>query len=130
MTYLSSASHDSCPPTERFKDAIATYEQALELVSPGNWLFEDLKLRLVGVYEDIGDLAGLVNYLNAKLEQNPADLEFRDLLAETHTRMSKFDEAEKQYKLILERNPRGSVTYEKLIALYTRTARAANITSQ
>ena len=38
---------------EKFKDSIATYEQALELVSPGNWLFEDLKLRLVGVYEEV-----------------------------------------------------------------------------
>ena len=113
--------------SERFKDAISTYEQALELVAPGNWLFEDLKLRLVGVYEDIGDLAGLVKYLNAKLEQNPADLEFRDLLAETYARMAKFDEAEKQYKLILERNPRGSATYEKLIGLYTRTAKKAEL---
>ncbi len=113
--------------SERFKDAIVTYELALDLVSPGNWLFEDLKLRLVGVYEDIGDLEGLVKYINAKLEQNPGDLEFRDLLAETYTRMSKFDEAEKQYQLMLERNPRGSVTYEKLLALYTRMAKKAEI---
>ena len=113
--------------SEKFKEAIATYEQALELVSPGNWLFEDLKLRLVGVYEDIGDLAGLAKYITAKLEQNPGDIEFRDLLAETYVRMAKFDEAEKQYRFVLERNPRSSSTYEKLIGLYTRMGKKLEV---
>jgi tetratricopeptide (TPR) repeat protein len=112
---------------EKFKDAIATYEQALELVAPGNWLFEDLKLRLVGVYEDIGDLAGLVAYVKARLEQNPGDIEFRDLLAETHTRMAKFEDAEKEYRAILERNPRSSSVHEKLLALHTRTGKKAEV---
>jgi tetratricopeptide (TPR) repeat protein len=112
---------------EKFKDAIATYEQALELVAPGNWLFEDLKLRLVGVYEDIGDLAGLVKYVTAKLELNQGDLEFRDLLAETYARMARFDDAEKQYRAIVERNPKNTTPYEKLIGLYTRTARKADV---
>ncbi len=111
---------------EKFKDAIATYEQALELVAPGNWLFEDLKIRLVGVYEDIGDLAGLVKYVNARLEQNAGDIEFRDLLAETYTRMAKFADAEKEYRAILERNPRNSSTYEKLLALHLRTGQKTN----
>jgi tetratricopeptide (TPR) repeat protein len=112
---------------EKFTDAIATYEQALGLVSPGNWLFEDLKLRLVGVYEDIGDLAGLIKYVNSRLEQNPGDVEFRDLLAETYSRMSKFDEADKQFKAILGRNPRSTATYEKMLALYTGTGRTNDV---
>lgn len=105
---------------ERFPEAIAAYEAALELVSPGNWLFEDVKLRLVQVYEDMGDLAGLVKYISARLKQNPADIEFRDLLAETHLRMNRFDKAESEYLAILERNPRHAPTFEKLIALYQR----------
>ncbi len=105
---------------ERFPEAIASYEAALELVSPGNWLFEDVKLRLVQVYEDMGDLAGLVKYILARLRQNPADLEFRDLLAETHLRMNRLDKAESEYRVILERNPRHAPTFEKLIALYQR----------
>lgn len=105
---------------ERFPQAIASYEAALELVSPGNWLFEDVKLRLVQVYEDMGDLAGLVKYVSARLQQNPADLEFRDLLAETHLRMNRLDKAESEYRAILQRNPRHAPTFEKLIALYQR----------
>lgn len=110
---------------EKFKDAIATFEEALGLVSPGNWLFEDIKLKLVGVYEDIGDLAGLAKYAEARLAQNAGDVEFRDLLAETLTRMAKFDDAEKQYRTILERNPRNSAVYEKLLALHTRNGKKA-----
>ncbi len=106
---------------EKPQEAIATYEQALGLAAPGNWLFEDLKLRLVGVYEEIGDLGGLARYLEARLAQNPADAEFRDLLAETCLRMARFDAAEAHYRELLERNPRQSTVYEKLINLYTRT---------
>lgn len=105
---------------ERFPEAIAAYEAALELVSPGNWLFEDVKLRLVQVYEDVGDLAGLIEYVSARLKQNPADVEFRDLLAEMHLRMNRLEKAESEYLAILERNPRHAPTFEKLIALYQR----------
>ena len=113
---------------ERFPQAIAAYEAALELVSPGNWLFEDVKLRLVQVYEDMGDLAGLVQYVSARLKQNPADAEFRDLLAETHLRMNHLDKAEGEYRAILERNPRHAPTFEKLIALYQRLQQPEKMT--
>jgi tetratricopeptide (TPR) repeat protein len=103
---------------EKYPEAIASYESALELVSPGNWLFEDLKLRLVQVYEDMGDLAGLVDYINARLSQDPADTDFRDLLAETYRRMNRLEEAESEYQAILERDPRHAPTFEKLIELY------------
>lgn len=112
---------------ERHTDAIANYEKALGMVAPGNWLFEDLKLRLVGVYQDMGDLNGLVNYTQARLEQSPTDLEFRDLLAETFSRMAKFPEAEAEYRFILERNPRHATTYEKLIGLYNRMKKESEI---
>ena len=112
---------------ENFSEAIATYETALELVSPGNWLFEDLKLRLVQVYEDMGDLTGLVNYVKARLDQNPTDIEFRDLLAETYLRMNQLNDAEAEYLSILERNPRHATTFEKLIGLYQRLDQAEKV---
>ncbi|GMU93059.1 MAG: hypothetical protein AMXMBFR4_21170 [Candidatus Hydrogenedentota bacterium] len=108
---------------EKYPDAIATFEKALELVAPGNWLFEDLKVRLVTVYQDMGDLEGLARYVQEKLAVASGDLEFRDLLAETYTRMTKFDLAEAEYKSILERDPQRSAAYEKLIALYQRMER-------
>lgn len=112
---------------EKHKEAIAVLEEALALVSPGNWLFEDLKLRLVTVYEDMGDLSGLVKYIQAKLEQAPTDLEFRELLAETFGRMAKLDLAEKEHRFILERNPRSTGAYEKLIALHSRMGKTNEV---
>lgn len=112
---------------EAYPEAIAAFEQALDLVSPGNWLFEDLKMRLVGVYQDLGDLQGLATYINEKLEANPADTEFRDLLAETYTRMTKFAEAEAEHKKILERDPTRIATHEHLITLYERMERPDDV---
>ncbi len=114
---------------EDYPEAIAAFEQALDLVSPGNWLFEDLKMRLVGVYQDLGDLQGLATYLSEKLEANPADTEFRDLLAETYTRMTKFAEAEAEHKKILERDPTRIATHEHLITLYERMERPDDVTA-
>lgn len=112
---------------EAYPEAIAAFEQALDLVAPGNWLFEDLKMRLVGVYQDLGDLQGLATYINEKLESNPADTEFRDLLAETYTRMTKFAEAEAEHKKILERDPTRIATHEHLITLYERMERPDDV---
>ena len=105
---------------EQHEAAIASYEKGLEMVAPGNWLFEDLKLRLVSVYQDLGDLEGLSRYLIEKIEAVPADIEFRDLLAETYTRMGSLELAESEYRTILERNPGKTDTYEKRIALSTQ----------
>lgn len=103
---------------ERYAEAIATYEKALGLAAPGNWLFEDVKQRLVSVYQDLGDLQGLVDYLHARISATPSDIEFRDLLAETYRRMEKPDLAETEWKTILERAPKRTDVYEKLIDLF------------
>jgi len=108
---------------EKHAEAITAYEEALDLVAPGNWLFEDLKNRLVAVYQDLGDLQGLADYLVARIEDAPGDIEFRDLLGETYSRMGAFEKAEVEYDAILERFPGRTSVYEKLLALYARTDR-------
>ena len=108
---------------EKHAEAIAAYEDALGLVAPGNWLFEDLKNRLVAVYQDLGDLQGLADYLSARIDDAPGDIEFRDLLGETFSRMGAFDKAETEYEAILDRFPGRTSVYERLLALYARTER-------
>ncbi|HQH71223.1 MAG TPA: tetratricopeptide repeat protein, partial [bacterium] len=105
---------------ENFTEAIAAFEQALDLVSPGHWLFEDLKTSLINVYQDMGDLAGFEKYLLAKLEQAPSAVEYRNLLAEVYIRLNRWDRAEQEYRAVLERDPRQPKVYENLIALYGR----------
>ncbi|MBX7257429.1 MAG: tetratricopeptide repeat protein, partial [Candidatus Hydrogenedentes bacterium] len=103
-----------------YPDAIAAYEKALGLAAPGNWLFEDVKERLVGVYERMGDLEGLEKYLEAQIAAMPSNLDFPDLLAETFTRRGKLPEAEAVLQRVLERAPGHIPTCERLIALYAR----------
>lgn len=106
---------------ERHAEAIAAYEKAFDLVAPGNWMFEDLKQRLVTVYQDQGDLKGLLSYLDSRIESQPADLDLRPLRAETYRRLQRDDDAEKELLFILERRPRDAATYEELLALYRET---------
>lgn len=105
---------------EAYPEAITAYEEALGLVAPGNWLFEDLKLRLVSVYENLGDLEGLAAYLRERIAGAPGDVEFRALLGETYLRMKRYGDAEAEYTAILERDPGRIATYERLIDLHER----------
>ena len=108
---------------EDYGGAIAAFEAGLELAAPGNWLFEDLKGRLVSVYDAMGDLDGLATYLQARLEGNPADLEFQELLAETHMRRGDMVEAEAVLRGVLSRSPDRRSAFEMLIRLYDREER-------
>lgn len=90
---------------EDYAAAIAAFEAGLDLAAPGNWLFEDLKDRLVAVYETTGDLDGLAAYLDARLAENPADPGFQELLAETHMRRGDNAAAEAVLADVLARSP-------------------------
>lgn len=108
---------------EKPEEAIAAFEAAIELAVPGNWLFEDLKGRLVAVYESRGDLDGLAAYLQARVDQNPGALEFAELLAETHLRREDFTAAETGLNGVLARAPERLSAYEMLLRLYSRESR-------
>ncbi|GMV99388.1 MAG: hypothetical protein AMXMBFR84_05270 [Candidatus Hydrogenedentota bacterium] len=103
-------------------EAIAAYEQALNLAAPGNWLYEDLKSRLVAVYEKKGDLSGLLAYLDARIAQFPSDAANTDLKAVVLKRMGRTEEAEAVILAVLERDPARLASYEMLIDLYTETS--------
>jgi len=104
-----------------YPGAIAAYENALDLASPANWLYEDVKGRLVSAYEREGDLEGLLEYLRAKIADAPADVLLNDLLADSLQRLDRFDEAERILHAMLERDSTRQTTYEELIGLYVRT---------
>lgn len=101
-------------------NAIAAYEQALDLAAPGNWLYEDVKRRLIAAYDEQGDLDGFVQYLQARVDAAPADPRYRELLAETLARRGDFEGAEAQWRAVIERAPSRPRPYEQLIALYLR----------
>ncbi len=103
--------------------AIAAFEQGLALAAPGNWLFEDLKGRLVGVYESRGDLEGLSAYLEARIAQDPTDLSLSELLADVSMRRNDLAKAEALLKDIIARAPGRVSALEMLIGLYRHAGR-------
>lgn len=111
---------------DRMPEAVARYEQALSLAAPGNWMYEDLKRRLVATYDRMGDLDGLSRYLEARIGSAPADLDTRELLADTYRRLGRIDEAEAAYREALARDPKRIATYERLIALYASQGRTGD----
>ncbi len=112
-----------------YADAVAAYEDALELVAPGNWLFADLKQRLIDAYEAWDNLPLFAEYLQARVDADPSDIEFQVLLAETLQRLDRVDEAETTLREILARAPDHLRAYEALIALYTATERTDDLQS-
>jgi tetratricopeptide (TPR) repeat protein len=108
---------------DAFEKAAAAYERGLELAAPGNWLFADLKQRLLAVYERWNNLEGFAAYVQARIDVNSADVEYRLLLADTRKRQGEMDAAEAALNDVLARAPGHVGAHESLIALYNATDR-------
>lgn len=101
----------------RHERAIASYERAMELAAPGNWLREDLKRRLIEVHRDRGDLEGLLEYVDARLARAGGGAEWLTLRAETLIALGRGLEAEQAFLKLLERQPRDEATHRGLLEL-------------
>lgn len=112
---------------ERYSEAVAAYERALDLVTPGNWLFADLKQRLIQAYEAWDNLPTFADYLAARVEADPSDVEFCVLLAETQQRLGRLEIAESTLLDALERSPNHLRASEALIAIYTAGDRSDDV---
>lgn len=112
-----------------YADAVAAYEDALELVAPGNWLFADLKQRLIDAYEAWDNLPLFAEYLQARVDADASDIEFQVLLAETLQRLGRADDAETTLRQALKRAPDHLRAYEALISLYAATDRTNDLES-
>ncbi len=112
---------------KNFSDAVAAYEDALDFVAPGNWLFADLKQRLISAYEAWENLPAFADYLTARIDADASDIEFRVLLAETQRRLEQFDKAEATLLNALERAPGHLRANEALIELYMSTDRTEDL---
>lgn len=109
--------------TEQYADAVAAYETALELVAPGNWLFADLKKRLIAAYEAWGNLPAFADYLKARIESDASDVEFRVILAETQERLGRVDDAVTTLRSALDRAPDHIRANGALLELYANAGR-------
>ena len=58
-----------------YEAAIQSYDTALALTAPGNWLRKDLQHRIIGIYAADGNWEGLIEYYQKKLETTPNEPE-------------------------------------------------------
>ncbi len=101
----------------RVSEAVAAFEQAMDLAAPGNWLRRDLERRLVGLYRERGDLAGLLKQVDARLAAAGRQLTWLKLRAEVLEEMGRGGEAEQVYLKLLSRSPRDEQVHQRLLRL-------------
>ena len=81
-----------------YEASLTSYDAALALTAPGNWLRKDLQHRIVGMYAADGNWEGLIEYYNGKLETRPNDPELIGLLASAHIENQQLDEGIAAYR--------------------------------
>jgi len=88
--------------------AIRSYDSALALTAPGNWLRKDLQHRIIGIYAADGNWKGLIEYYEKKLETTPNEPELLGLLAAAYIENQQQEE--------------GIATYQKAVGLASTNA--------
>ena len=106
-----------------YQDALASYDEALVLTAPGNWLRKDLQHRIVGMYAADGNWEGLITYYQEKLETTPNDPELMGLLASAYIENQQLDEGIASYRKGLELAPTDANLRLNLIAAFRNAER-------
>ena len=88
-----------------YQNAIASYDEALSLTAPGNWLRKDLQHRIIGIYAADSNWKGLIEYYQAKLEDTPNEPELLGLLAAAYIEDQQQEEGIKTYRKGVELAP-------------------------
>ena len=81
-----------------YQNAIRSYDTALALTAPGNWLRKDLQHRIIGIYATDSNWQGLIGYYLQKLEKTPNEPELLGLLAAAYIENQQIEEGIKVYR--------------------------------
>ena len=85
--------------------AINSYDSALTLTAPGNWLRKDLQHRIIGIYAADGNSEGLIEYYRKKLQTTPNEPEILGLLAAAYIENQQLNEGITTYQKAVELAP-------------------------
>ncbi len=88
-----------------YQKAIQSYDTALALTAPGNWLRKDLQHRIIGIFAANSDWQKLIVYYQQKLEKTPNEPELLGLLAAAYIENQQIEEGIKVYKNGIELAP-------------------------
>ena len=106
-----------------YQDAIQSYDTAIALTAPGNWLRKDLQQRIVGIYAADSNWEGLITYYQAKIETTPNAPELIGLLALAYVENQQPDEGIVEYRKGLALAPTNTGLRLNLIAALRTTER-------
>ena len=101
-----------------YEAAIQSYDAALVLTAPGNWLRKDLQHRIIGIYAADGNWEGLITHYQGKIEATPNEPELLGLLAAAYIENQQPDEGIATYQKALELAPTDSRLRLNLIAAF------------
>ncbi len=100
-----------------FEKARNSYDSALELTAPGNWLRKDLQQRIIAIYSADANWKDLIVYYQGKLEKDANDTELIGLLAAAYVENEQLDEGISTYRKGLELAPTDNNLRLSLIAV-------------
>ena len=106
-----------------YETAIQTYDTALALTAPGNWLRKDLQHRIIGIYAADGNSEGLIEYYQKKLQTTPNEPETLGLLAAAYIENQQLDEGITTYQKAVELAPTNANLRLNLIAAFRNAER-------
>ena len=99
-----------------YQKAIQSYDTALALTAPGNWLRKDLQHRIIGIFAANSDWQKLIVYYQQKLKNSPNEPEILGLLADAYIENQQLEEGIKTYRDGLKLAPTDTNLRRKLIA--------------
>ncbi len=99
-----------------YQDAVKSFDAALALTSPGNWLRKDLQHRVIGIFAADSNWEGLIEYYQGKLEATPNEPELLGLLAAAYIENQQLEEGISTYRKGLELAPTDANLRLNLIA--------------
>lgn len=86
-------------------DAILDFERILKQLNPDHWQFRDVRRRIEAVFQKSNNQAGLIDYYEKWLQQNPSDLEVITRLARQLIAVNRGAEAQEWLKKGLKLAP-------------------------
>ncbi len=113
-----------------YQHALRSYDAAIALTAPGNWLRKDLQRRIIAVFASEGNWQGLVAYYLGKLQTAPNDSELIGLLASAYVENQQFDEGIAAYRKGVELSPEDTALRLEFISVLRSTEKYDEATAE
>lgn len=113
-----------------YQHAIRSYDAAIALTAPGNWLRKDLQRRIIAVFAAERNWQGLIAHYLGKLQTAPNNSELIGLLASAYVENQQLDEGIGAFRKGLELSPEDTALRLEFISLLRGTEKYDEATAE